>query len=241
MKIHIFSFRKKTHEEKYVYETSGKIEGETSFITPQTIDFEFFSDGSIDESLGIENIQASLLNVNSSLLSPTYTINAQYNENLEFPLVFNVKDQQKLSITLKRNIKEKENQLLFTSSNTSLYPYNDLIRLFAPVVTSYISENTTISGELSLELDDNIDNGKVNASVAFQQIEAGDNTINAASTILASINEEKLLIDLATITTTGVRLSYAGEIDRLTWLPKGVLEATDVTKGTSLAAIDFLS
>lgn len=230
---------KKVNEETYVYETSGSVVGNTSFIVPQTIDVDFSSDGTIDDSLTLKNVRVSLSDLTSSRLAQTYSVDALYNEILLFPLELTLRDKDSLSVSLKRDFITGKNQLLFKSRNTLLSPYKNVIELFVPTISPYITNDTTLTGEVSVELDDRITDGKVNASIAFQEIAIGANNLNAASTLLASINSEELVVDLATITTTGVRVSYAGSIDRLTWLPKGVLEATDVKLGTSLAAVDF--
>ncbi len=230
---------KSMNNQNFMYETSGTIQGKTNFLTSQSIDFDFFSDGEADQSFTFKKVQLSLINLTSSLLSQTFSLEASYDEILLSPLEITLKEGNSLSISLQRNMAEKDNQILLKSDKTNISSYKPLIDMYAPLLSPYIAHNTTSTGEIYVELDDELEKGRVNGSIAFQSIAIGKDRINGASTLLASMNSTDVIVDLATITTTGVRVSFGGTIDRLTWLPKGVLDVQDVESGSSLASIDF--
>ncbi|NCB00721.1 MAG: hypothetical protein EOM67_00970 [Spirochaetia bacterium] len=224
----------------FIFETSGAIEGESSFLSPQTFSLNHFSDGIVDNSLQLLQGQATLENVKSSLLNQLFTLKASYDQGKENPLTLSLQDNEGLAISYRRNVVEAINEVSFKSNNTQLHPYKLLTELLVPSISPFIIPTTGLSGELNLTINDKLTIGKVNTSLALVDIGVDDNLLNVASTLLASTNEEEITVELATITTTGVRLSYSGSINRTSWFPKGVLEATDVTKGTSLVSANFV-
>ena len=125
-------------------------------------------------------------------------------------------------------------------SSLSLGEFAPLLELWAPVVSSYIDEETFLNG--SLEFSYSFDNGfdsTLFGSLAVSGIRFNQYRFNFASSLSSTINDERASIDYFTITTEWLRLSYSGDINFRTQLPEGSLSLEMTGSGTRLLNIDF--
>lgn len=125
-------------------------------------------------------------------------------------------------------------------SSLSLGEFAPLLELWAPVVSSYIDEETFLNG--SLEFSYSFDNGfdsTLFGSLAVSGIRFNQYRFNFASSLSSTINDERASIDYFTITTEWLRLSYSGDINFRTQLPEGSLSLEMTGSGARLLNIDF--
>ena len=229
-----------TNNRTYIYETSASVRASTSYVSPQNISFDFSSDGNFDTSLNFSYLQSNINNLKSSLITPTLDVTLAYNKDITFPLSVQIKGDENLEIELKRNLSTHENEIDFKSLYTSIAPYKFLIDTYIPNISSFVIDETRLTGDISVRIKDDLSNGRMNASVAFQDLLVDEKPVNIASTLLASLKEDEIEVNLATLTTTGVRLSYSGSINRNSRFPRGTLEVSDVKKGDTLVSASFV-
>ena len=225
-----------------IFETSSSINSDLSYEVSQHISTQFYGDGSIDiDSKNLDTLHIKLAELDSSLLPKNLELNFTLNSHdMTYPLSLSFKDEQHIVGEYKFNKVSERGEFSLNVNKTELNDYQTVIDLFAPSLTTSIGEKTTLSGSINGEIDNYFTFGKANASLAVANIIVGDKLFNGAATLLTTINPETFIIDLATLTTEGFRISYAGSIDRRTLYPKGLLEANEVESGRSLLAASFV-
>ncbi|MDY5930457.1 MAG: translocation/assembly module TamB domain-containing protein [Candidatus Ornithospirochaeta sp.] len=123
----------------------------------------------------------------------------------------------------------------------SLYDFKTIIDRYIPVFSNYISDRTTLNGQLALSLED--EKGEASYSLALSDIRFNDRYFSLASRYNGSINGNVLHTDQMTITTDWVRASYSGDLDFRRLLPEGRFNLSMTDSGTSLleASLSLIS
>lgn len=117
--------------------------------------------------------------------------------------------------------------------------FSQLIHDISPSLENYIVENTTVEGNASATFGRDLQSGKGSAEIGVANMNLEDQQYNFATTVSGSMDTGNILVDSATLTTEGLRLSYRGILSRKSLFPEGNLLLQKAQTGESLVSVDF--
>ena len=117
--------------------------------------------------------------------------------------------------------------------------FSDLITRYFPGLNPYFDLNTSMEGNASATFSSNLETVRGAAELAITNVSIDGNPVNLATTVSGNINLERILIDSATLTTEGLRVTYRGILDRSSLLPEGNLLLGLTETGETVLSVDF--
>ncbi len=127
--------------------------------------------------------------------------------------------------------------LLF--NNTSLGEFEEPLSKLSPVITQFIDHGTHLSGNIIGQANFSTGGGRATSELAFTNVIVEEGRHSFATTFNGRLDEEFLYIDLATLATETVRLSYGGTFNLQHLFPEGNLTLSNTETGETIIGANF--
>lgn len=127
--------------------------------------------------------------------------------------------------------------LLF--NETSLGEFEEPLHKLSPVITQFLDNETHLSGNIIGQANLSTGGGRATSELAFTNVIVAEGRHSFATTFNGRLDEDFLYIDLATLATEAVRLSYGGTFNLQHLFPEGNLTLSNTETGETIIGANF--
>ncbi|MDD4219067.1 MAG: hypothetical protein PHR10_02660 [Sphaerochaetaceae bacterium] len=222
-------------------ETSFTMKGQTTLPFLSQFESEITGDVTLLEGNQIQNGEISFTNFKSDDLPGSMQGVLLYTKEQEEEPLFRgqVEHSSGILTHVTYGLTSNQARLALRFNETTVYDFSELIRSNAFAVGNLLVPTTTLEGNVNLTfaLDGSV--GRGTAEIGIANLAVDQQRFNIATTFAGALDPQSLKVDLATVTTEGLRLSYSGAIDRYRLFPEGILNISEVDSGKNLVSADF--
>jgi hypothetical protein len=222
-------------------ELSFSLQSDTDIKHFEQFQVDLIGDISLSEDFSI--LQTSILadNLIASGIPGKSSIDLDFSQKTVEPATLGVMVSHDAGILLLGNYDFGDDLIRATLRLEDLKPvtFALLITEYFPGINPYYDRDTSIEGNASATFSSDLQTGRGAAELAVTDFSLDGNPFNFASTISGNINPERILIDSATLTTEGLRITYQGILDRQSFLPGGNLLLGLSDTGETVLSVDF--
>ncbi len=127
----------------------------------------------------------------------------------------------------------------FHFNDTSLGEFAEPLSKLSPVITQFIDHETHLSGNIIGLANFSTGGGRATSELAFTNVIVEEGRHSFATTFNGRLDDEFLYIDLATLATESVRLSYVGTFNLQHLFPEGNLTLSNTETGETIIGANF--
>ncbi len=225
-----------TRESLTSLEASFALQGETDIRFLQSLSAQVFADAQLEADGTFAVARTSIRELTSADIPGSLMLDARYDRD---DITIQLSHSEGIQASLEYDRADESARISTRFSEFSPYSMHQVIKSVSPDTADLVVPETSLEGNLNLQLKRDGTTGRATAELGIANLAVEDQRFNIATTVSGRMDETDYVIDLATLTTEGFRLSYSGSIDRIGLIPEGSIDVREVESGEQIVAADF--
>jgi hypothetical protein len=217
-------------------ETSFSLEAQTTLLFADRFRTRVVGDMELGSDLSLTNARLELEGTEASDLPGSLEGSFTYRDRT---LTLDVFHSLGLQAFIEHETDTLQTRTSWRFDQFTPYPFRHVIAAISARTAELFAPESTIEGNLNVQGKADLSGARGTAELGIANLAVEDQRFNLAATLSGRLDERAWLIDLATVTTEGFRVSYTGSIDRIALIPEGTIDIREVQSGQEILAAAF--